>query len=360
MTRPIVLILTRAEDAHAPPVIQELRRRGVQPVCLDLAELPTLLAHSPLTATLSTSVPNWQGLCLCPREASWKIEEVLSVWWRRPRFPQAADAYAPAVQTFIQHETARGFLGVLAERPVLLTSSGQPQRAAPSASPPCWWLRPCWVNQRERLQAAEYKPAQLQAAVQLGWRIPRTLLTTDPAAARAFLEQCQGRVICKALARELLPATPPLTETQVVYTQRVLPEHAGWLEGVRSAPTLFQEEIPKALELRVVVMGQQIFAFEIYSQASERTRLDWRRCYTDLRYGRRQLSSETERRLVGLLRHFRLQFAAVDLIVTPEGEEVFLELNPAGQWYWLEQQTGVPLAAAMATVLASPEEVGLW
>ncbi|WP_376796761.1 hypothetical protein [Thermogemmatispora sp.] len=360
MARSTVVILTRAEDAHAPPVIQELRRHGVQPVCLDLADLPTRLAHAPLVATLSTDARRWEGTCRCPPGEAWEIEEVISVWWRRPRFPQAAGAYAPPVQTFIQDETTRGFLGVLAERPVVLEAAGLNRETEPAAHRPRWGLRPCWVNQRERLQAAEYKPAQLQAAAQLGWRIPRTLLTTDPAAARAFLEQCQGRVICKALARGLLPAMPPLSETQVIYTQRVLPEHTGWLEGVRSAPTLFQEEIPKALELRVVVMGQQVFAFEIYSQASERTRLDWRRCYTDLRYGRRQLSSETERRVLDVLRHFHLQFAALDLIVSPEGEEVFLELNPAGQWYWLEQQTGVPLAAAMATLLASPEEVGLW
>lgn len=133
MARSTVLILTREEDAHAPPVIQELRRRGIQSVCLDLADLPTRLAHAPLVAMLSTDACGWEGTCHCPPGEAWGIEEVISVWWRRPRFPQAAGAYAPPVQTFIQDETTRGFLGVLAERPVVWEAAGQNREAEPAA-----------------------------------------------------------------------------------------------------------------------------------------------------------------------------------------------------------------------------------
>jgi hypothetical protein len=48
---------------------------------------------------------------------------------------------------------------------------------------------------------------------------------------------------------------------------------------------------------------------------------------------------------------FGINFASIDLIVTPSGEFVFLDLNPNGQWLWLEVELGLPLVAAMADLL---------
>ncbi|MGH9847842.1 MAG: MvdC/MvdD family ATP grasp protein, partial [Blastocatellia bacterium] len=59
--------------------------------------------------------------------------------------------------------------------------------------------------------------------------------------------------------------------------------------------------------------------------------------------------------LRNLVTHFNLVFGAIDLIVTPADEYVFLENNPNGQWYWIELITGLPMAATMAKLLASPK-----
>lgn len=46
-----------------------------------------------------------------------------------------------------------------------------------------------------------------------------------------------------------------------------------------------------------------------------------------------------------------LNFGCFDLIVTPDGEYVFLECNPNGQWLWVELATGLPIAEAIADFL---------
>jgi pyruvate carboxylase len=56
--------------------------------------------------------------------------------------------------------------------------------------------------------------------------------------------------------------------------------------------------------------------------------------------------------VTGLMRSLGLRFGALDFLVTPEGEWVFLEVNPNGQRAFVEQATGLPIAAAIAGALS--------
>ena len=97
-----------------------------------------------------------------------------------------------------------------------------------------------------------------------------------------------------------------------------------------------------------------MLAAAIDSQATNRTRVDWRRY--DLGHTPHraiQLPPSIEGKLVALCRGLGLSYGAIDLIVTPEGEHVFLELNPAGQWHWIEQLTGLPISDAIADELVA-------
>lgn len=168
-------------------------------------------------------------------------------------------------------------------------------------------------------------------------------------------------MICKAVWKSqvrLSKSDIASGQPRFVYTNQVRPEHLGWLSGVQATMHCFQERIEKACDLRVVVIGRQIFAVEIHTQ-SERARLDWRRSYADLRYAIHQLPAQLEQTLFSLVRLFGLQFSAMDLMLTPAGEYIWLELNPNGQFLWLSQATGLPLAEAMANLLLCPEEYKL-
>jgi len=64
------------------------------------------------------------------------------------------------------------------------------------------------------------------------------------------------------------------------------------------------------------------------------------------------LSHSLSRRLLALVGRLGLVFSTIDMKLTDEGEYVFLELNPMGQYLYVEILTGLPLTAAMAELLA--------
>jgi len=121
---------------------------------------------------------------------------------------------------------------------------------------------------------------------------------------------------------------------------------------ISAAPAIYQEAVPKAYEARAIVVGDRVLVCRIDSQASARTSLDWRHYDFD-RVEHRPMTApaDVELALLALCRYFGLVFGAIDLIVTPDGRWVFLELNPNGQWGWLEEQGGLPVSRAIAEEL---------
>jgi glutathione synthase/RimK-type ligase-like ATP-grasp enzyme len=158
----------------------------------------------------------------------------------------------------------------------------------------------------------------------------------------------------------ILPVQAAIGQARFIYTNQIQPEHLDKLDGVRATAHLFQEYIEKTLELRVVIIGRQLFAVEIYSQLAKQSSVDWRRDYSVLRYGVHQLSTDIEQKLFQLVQLFGLQYSSMDLIISPQGEYIWLELNACGQFGWLEPPTGLAMSEAMANLLMNPEECGLW
>jgi glutathione synthase/RimK-type ligase-like ATP-grasp enzyme len=123
-------------------------------------------------------------------------------------------------------------------------------------------------------------------------------------------------------------------------------------EPVRHSPCLFQEYVPKAFELRVTVVRDRVFAAEIHSQALAATRHDWRRPeLSDVPHRPHELPEAIAGRCVCLVARLGLQFGAIDMIYTPSGEYVFLEINPNGQYGWIEDRTGMRISQAIAEAL---------
>jgi len=162
---PIILILTQENDGHISPVEKVLRERGADTVCFNLADFPASLQ---LTAHIHHD--SWCGT-LNAQGRTINLEHIQSVWWRRPQMYQAPTAYPAEVREFIEQEAYRGFLGVLQG------TIGQ--------------KRPFWVSRPDRIRAAEFKPVQLAAARSVGLRIPKTLLTNEPAAVLDFYRECE-------------------------------------------------------------------------------------------------------------------------------------------------------------------------
>jgi glutathione synthase/RimK-type ligase-like ATP-grasp enzyme len=94
-----------------------------------------------------------------------------------------------------------------------------------------------------------------------------------------------------------------------------------------------------------------VFPAEIYSQHSEQAAVDWRAAYQDLRYGVHQLPEEIRKKCLELMQKLGLIFATIDMVLTPDGRYVFLELNPNGQWEWIENATSLPICSTLVDML---------
>jgi glutathione synthase/RimK-type ligase-like ATP-grasp enzyme len=205
------------------------------------------------------------------------------------------------------------------------------------------------------------KVSQLEQARRVGMLIPRTLATNDPEAARKFLAELSGAAIYKALyppTRQLAPEgeqgdTGGKKRWASVFTNKLDERALAKLDGVRYAPCLFQELDDKRIELRVTVLGHQVFATEIHSQAHADSSIDFRRHYAlgVTPYAIHALPHAVADQCRALNHALGLRFGAYDFILTPDGRYVFLEVNQAGQFLWLEEQTGQPLLESFCEML---------
>jgi glutathione synthase/RimK-type ligase-like ATP-grasp enzyme len=113
---------------------------------------------------------------------------------------------------------------------------------------------------------------------------------------------------------------------------------------------LFQEWVPKDYEVRLTVVDGEFFAARIDSE-SDAAHVDWRSDYDNVSYQVIETPGVVRSRVRSLLDKLGLRFGAVDFVVAPDGEWWFLEVNPNGQWAWIEDETGMPIARALADAL---------
>jgi hypothetical protein len=244
-----------------------------------------------------------------------------SVWLRRTFFPTIPAVFEESDRTIIERECRKmreSFLELLCSDAL-------------------------WVNSLHGHNAG--KPAQLVAALRCGFETPPTLVSNEPAEIMAFVQGAPGHVIYKTF-NGLVPTT--------VVTGAMLAEP----EILRWTPGIYQHYIAKDHELRVTMVGRRCFAVRIGSQGTVRGQIDWREAQrspggqpSDLILEPVQLPPRVERRCRRLLRSLGLAYGAIDLIVTPQGEYVFLEVNPAGQFLWIEAQVGLPVLDALSAML---------
>lgn len=305
-------------------VTAALEARGARVVRFDTDAIPT-------AAGLSLGYGGRGGAVLRAGREEIDLESVSAVWLRSLREGASLPEMDP------DHRRA----GVEAAETVLtglLSKLG------------CFQLDP-----RERVRRADNKPVQLQAAEALGLSIPATLISNDPEAVRAFARSCRGGIITKMVVPHYALARGD-EEFDCFYTTALTPEALEDLNGLQLCPMIFQEQVEKALELRVTVVGRRVFTAAIDSQAVEEMRVDWRREPARLSSVLRPyvLPAAVEEKLLLLLDHFGLSFGGIDLILTPDGRYVFLEVNPLGSFSWMEHalwDRSFPISAAVADLL---------
>ena len=215
------------------------------------------------------------------------------------------------------------------------------------AAAPCFVLDP-----PELVRKNGHKPQQQRIARAVGLETPRTLMTNDSDAARAFVQSCPHGAVTKMLSAFAI-YDEKHTE-KVVFTTALTPEHLHKLDGLRYCPMVFQERIAKHRELRITVLGRRIFAAAVDSARTPGAEVDWRERGVTLinDWTPYALPPAVEASLHAYMDRIGMQYSAIDMIVEPSGRHVFLEANPAGEFFWLQTcPPHFPLVDALADVL---------
>lgn len=317
-----VLIITKSDDNDSVEfVTRAIEERGGSAFRFDTDRFPTevkLVAHYGGGS---------KRLALASEQGELDLQGVSAIWHRRlnigGEIPRTLD---PQVRGASVGESRATVMGMLAS------------------------LKAFRMDELQRIRHAENKQLQLQVASELGLEIPRTLITNDPDAVLEFAETCENGLVTKMLSSFAIYENG---RERVVFTNPVKPQDLEDMSGLRLCPMTFQEMVPKALELRVTVVGRNVFAASIDSQSSERATYDWRRDGAGLveEWRPYEMPEDAKARLLRLMDFFGLNYGAVDFIVTPGGRLIFLEVNPVGEFFWLEHSPGLPISKAMADVL---------
>jgi glutathione synthase/RimK-type ligase-like ATP-grasp enzyme len=306
-----ILLLSHGQEPFCTKkVAGALVARGFTPLRLDTDAFPSTLM---LDAELG---PDAQPRVLLDGSEL----DVAAVWLWRLWTPTLDENLDPAHREAAMREsmtTLRGLLDLLSHVP---------------------WIDPIDLN-----RCAENKTRQLRLAHEVGLSIPPTLITADPAAARRFFHAHGGRVIAKLQA----PLAQSMAGGGGLPTRLLHPRDLDALDGLRSCPMMFQRYVDKALELRIAwVDGQALVGA-----------LDGRKCGVDWRYESTAswephvLPSAVHDRLSRLMARLGLRQGAIDMIVAPSGDYVFLEVNPHGEWGMLERDLGLAIGDAIAAAL---------
>ncbi|MDJ0697506.1 MvdD family ATP-grasp ribosomal peptide maturase [Mastigocoleus sp. MO_188.B34] len=208
------------------------------------------------------------------------------------------------------------------------------------------------------IRRAENKQLQLQVAQEVGLDIPPTLITNNPQVVKQFAQECgEEGIITKMLSSFAI--YDHQGRDHVVFTNPVTTEDLENLDGLRFCPMTFQENMPKALELRVTIVGKRIFAAAVDSQVLQKATYDWRRQGMALlsAWQPYNLPEDISEKLLKLMAYFNLNYGAIDIIFTPDGRYVFLEVNPVGEFFWLEHCPGLPISQAIAKLLLTQKVI---
>jgi hypothetical protein len=189
------------------------------------------------------------------------------------------------------------------------------------------------LNRPSDMAANNSKPYQSAWIRSLGFEVPDTLITTDSEAALEFWKQ-HDRVIYKSVSG-----------VRSIVSQ-LTAEHMRRFDNISSCPTQFQEYV-EGTEYRVHVVGEEIFAGKIVSEAD-----DYRYSTEGIDIQPHELPGEVAALCRKLAAAMRLHFAGLDLRCTPEGRWYCFEVNPSPGFTWFESMTRQPIAEAVGRLLA--------
>lgn len=321
----MILIVTNRQDQTADYLILELKRRNVEYFRFNTEDFPKKVS-------VTWSIDNL-GLNGYFDIANRRIQfdNINSIWYRRPVTPVPCESLDTDSRDFAIVESLSALDGI-------------------------WKTLDCfWVSNPHNIRQAENKLLQLKQAVHFGFHIPQTVITNNPDASKLFYVEQDKDIIYKPLRKGRINRGE---DQNVIFTNPIDVHAAAQFEKVKYAPSLFQKYIHKRLELRVTVIGENVYTVSIDSQKYPNAIHDWRRAlHNNIPHKIFSLPHEIEHKCRVYVKSLGLKFGAIDMIVTHDEQFVFLEINPNGQWAWIQQMCpAIPLRESLANILINGKQ----
>ncbi|EIE01432.1 MvdC/MvdD family ATP grasp protein [Leptospira licerasiae] len=314
-----VLIITNKEDITVDFVISRLIELGVNYFRFNTEEIGSELSIKIHSVNFGISI--YDNI----KNKEINLSYFDSVYYRRPKLPIIPINTSPGEALFLSQE-----ITVILEYVNLSLANKK------------------WLNTVSDLKRAENKLNQLRIAKEIGFNIPESLVTNIPEIAQKFISD-QISAIIKPLKVGLIEE--PNANSKIVYTNEINDKFIANIDRVSVFPVYIQRKVEKAFDIRVTIVAEEIFAVSIDSQSNEYSRTDWRAAKEILPHQSIDLPEKIQKFCFSIMKYYNLNFAAIDLVLSNDGEYYFLEINPNGQWAWIEQLTNYPISQSIANFL---------
>lgn len=198
-----------------------------------------------------------------------------------------------------------------------------------------------WISSVFSIREAENKIYQLRLAKEIGFTIPQSLITSIPSQAKTFSKN--RPIIIKPIKTGIIGDE---NESEKIIFTSALPQcNNQLLDRSDAFPVYLQEKIVKKADIRVTVVGDKVFPTLIDSQSFEEASVDWRKgSNPNLEFKQHELPKNIIEMCLELNKYLKISFSAIDLVLDKNGKYVFLEINPNGQWGWIEKRTGYKIS----------------
>ncbi len=244
------------------------------------------------------------------------LGEIEVVWYRRSIVPVVGNQISEGLRGFARNELKHLYEGLFQS------------------------LSARWVNPMRSTEIGERKLLQLTLASQLGLQIPMTMVTTDPREIIDFSRSFESGVICKPISNGFVRNKGG---DFAIYTRSLQDDELHLINSKNVFPTLVQERVRKTSDARVTVIGSDMFAASIETAENA---LDWRTCRVGVTYSKIEVPTPIESGIRRIMQKLDLLYGALDFGIGENGDWTFFEINPVGEWAWLEEQVGFPLRDA--------------
>lgn len=315
----MILIITNKDDVTNDYVVRELQKQHLRYYRLNTEDVPNIVSvdfdFEADSFFLHDKV----------KDITIDLKSVSAVYFRRPRISDLSYIEADISNEeryYLQREAAQileGIYKILEDR--------------------------FWVNNVFRIREAENKIYQIGLAKEAGFIVPHTILTNSPLKVKNFYDINN----CDCIIKPVRSGGMGETADKVIFTSKLeaIPDD----EQIINFPLYMQERIEKEADLRVITIGNNIYCARIDSQSEEAARTDWRRGSEHLKHSAYQLPEYIKLKCFDITHRLGLLYSAIDIVLTPNDDFVFLECNPNGQWAWLEERLGFPISHDIVELL---------